>query len=162
MARGTTTRNLLIWWVLLFLLYIVLISPVTALELEVGVGAALLGAAGAEAVRRAEKPHRGGSVRLASAFAALPLALLRETGQLAVATAAVLRGQRRCGRVVTVRLRPDVDPGWAAALMSATPGSCVLDVTAPGGPGEGHLLTVHVLTDTASGLEQALDGTRVS
>jgi hypothetical protein len=146
-VRGAVVAavNVLLWWGLLFVLYVVLISSVSPLELMVGAGFALLGAAAAEALRRAEHPRPAVGARIASAAAAFPLTLLRETGMLAGAVVAALTGRQDHGRTVTVRLAPGTGAAPAAALLSASPGACVIDITAPGegadtaggGPGEG-------------------------
>ena len=169
MARGTgtvrgamaTAVNVLVWWALLLLLYVILISSVTSLELMVGAGFALLGAVAAEAVRRAEHPRLRGGRRFAAAAAAFPPTLLRETGQLAAAVARAPRGQAGPGTVTVVRLAPDTDPGVAAALLSASPGACVLDMeAAPRDPSGGRELTVHLLNEPPSPVERALGGRR--
>ena len=150
----------LTWAGLLFLGYVVLIGPVLALDLLVGAGAALLAGAVAEAMRRAEGQRRGGAARLGAALAAFPVTLLRETWQLARAVAGRLRGGSAAGHVVRLRLPPHVGPGWAAALLAASPGSCVLDITGEGRR-RGCELTVHLLGAEVSPLEAALRGERV-
>ncbi|SHM09500.1 Na+/H+ antiporter subunit E [Actinacidiphila paucisporea] len=159
------------WSGLLFVLYLVLITDVTPLEAVVGGSLAVLGGVAAEAVRRAEHPRVHGRRRLAAAFAALPWTLFAETAQLAVAVArAAGRGDpsavgpaatpARPGghdgdRPVAVRVPADTDPALAAALLTATPGACVLDIA-------GRELTVHLLGDKAapSAVERALGGRR--
>lgn len=161
--------GLLVWWGSLFLLYVVLISGVPPLEVMVGAGFALLGAIAAEALRRAEHPKARWGPRLASAAAAFPLTLLRETGQLAAATFRALRGAREFGTVVTVRLPRDTGAAIGATLLSASPGACVIDITGPADspdksantPSPGHDLTVHVLADPPSPVERALGGRRL-
>jgi hypothetical protein len=161
---AATAVTVLAWWGLLFLLYVILIPTVPPLELMAGAGFSLLGAVAAEAVRRAEHPRMRGGRRLAAAAAAFPLTLLRETGQLAAAVVRTLRGARDPGGVTTVRLAPGVDAGPAAALLSASPGACVIDITGPSDhpdrtrvtPGEGHELTVHLLSGPPSPVERAL------
>jgi multisubunit Na+/H+ antiporter MnhE subunit len=185
MARAAATAmTLLCWWGLLFALYLVCISTVSPLEIVVGAAAALLGAVAAEAVRRAERPPTDGARRLTAAAAAFPATLLRETGQLGAAVIRALRGRPGSGREVTFRLEPGVSPALAAVLLSASPGSCVIDIqdadgrdedsdgpTRPGddarggsaggrAPG-GTLLTVHLLAAGASPVEAALPGERV-
>jgi multisubunit Na+/H+ antiporter MnhE subunit len=168
-VRGAvaTAVNVLVWWGLLFLLYVILISSVPPLELMVGAGFALLGAIAAEAMRRAEHPALRGGRRIGAAAAAFPLTLIRETGQLTAAVAGALRGRGTPGSVVTIRLAPGTDAALASVLLSASPGACVIDVeeisrdpaarTTP----VGHDLTVHVLGDSASRVERALGGRRL-
>jgi multisubunit Na+/H+ antiporter MnhE subunit len=160
----------LLWWVLLFLLWIVLVSAVSPPEPAVGAAFALLGAVAAEAVRRAEHPRARPGRRIAAAAAVFPATLLRETGQLAAAVVRALRGRPDAGRVVTVRPAPGTDAALAAALLSASPGACVLDITGPGDspekarqtPGGDHDLTVHLLTARPpSPVERALGGGRL-
>jgi multisubunit Na+/H+ antiporter MnhE subunit len=163
MVRGavTTAVNVLVWWGLLLLLYVILISAVTPLELMVGAGFALLGAVAAEAVRRAEHPGPRGSRRLAAAAAAFPLTLLRETGQLTAAVARALSGRGDPGTMAVVRLAPETDAACAAVLLSASPGACVIDMTdAPLDPGAGRDLAVHLLAGPPSRVERALGDRR--
>jgi hypothetical protein len=126
---------------------------VTALELMVGAGFALLGAVAAEAVRRAEHPQVHGGRRMTVAAAAFPLTLLRETGQLAAAVSRALRRRGTPGTYVTIQLPPESDPALAAALLSASPNACVIDI-------EDRDLTAHVLVGTTSPVERALGGRR--
>jgi hypothetical protein len=98
----------------------------------VGAGFALLGAVAAEAVRRAEHPRPRGSRRLALAVAAFPLTLLRETGLLVAVLLRTPRGGGAAGTMATIRLAPEVDAACAAALLSASPGACVIDIVAAG------------------------------
>ncbi|MET8545429.1 hypothetical protein ABZW03_33050 [Kitasatospora sp. NPDC004799] len=141
-----TAAELLLWWGLLLLLNIVLISAVTPLEVAVGGGVALLAALGALAVRRASGAAPGGAARLAPALRAFPRTLLADTGRLALAV--VSPGHRRSG-FRAVRLAPGTGPAWAAALLSATPGAYVVDV-------DGQGLLVHALGHEPSALEGAL------
>ncbi|SFF27075.1 Multisubunit Na+/H+ antiporter, MnhE subunit [Actinacidiphila alni] len=166
MARAATTTavTLLSWWALLFALYLVCVSTVSPAEFAVGGGAALLGAVAAEAVRRAERPPAGGARRLGGAGAAFPAALAGETVRLAAAVVRTLRGRPDTGREVTVRLEPGAGPALAAALLSASPGACVIDIQEAGEdagePGAGALLTVHLLDAAPSPVEAALPGRR--
>jgi hypothetical protein len=173
-----TAVTMAAWGGLLLLLYVILISSVTGLEVAVGAGFALLGAVAAEALRRAEHPRAHGSRRLAAATAAFPLTLLAETGQLAVAVAQAIRGRATPGRRLVVRLEPQVDTALASALLSASPGACVLDVAGvprlggfaddpperdPGSTpegGRGGDLVVHVLAGPPSRVERALGARR--
>ncbi|MFD0279443.1 hypothetical protein ACFVHB_36885 [Kitasatospora sp. NPDC127111] len=143
-----TAVELLLWWGLLLLLNIVLISSVTPLEVAVGGGIALLGAIGAVIVRRASGAAWGGAARWAHALWAFPSTLLADTGRLVLA---VLSPRHRDGGFRTVRLDPGTGPAWAAALFSATPGAYVVEA-------EGGTLTVHALGDQVSSLERALTG----
>jgi hypothetical protein len=165
MARGTrgalaSGATVLSWSTLLLLLYIVLISTVSPLEWAVGGGLAVLGGCAAEAVRRAEHPAARPDRRVAAAFAALPLTLLAETAALA---GAVLRasGRGRGGvaghEPETVRLPPGAAAALSAALLSATPGACVVDVADTTGA-EGRELRLHLLSKgrRPSAVERAL------
>ncbi|MFF2078548.1 hypothetical protein ACFVXG_27810 [Kitasatospora sp. NPDC058162] len=141
--------ELLLWWGLLLLLNTVLISSVTPLEVAVGGGIALLGAAGAVALQHASGAKPGGPAHLAQALWAFPWTLLADTGRLVLA---VLSPAQRRGGFRRVRLAPGTGPAWAGALLSATPGAFVVAV-------EGDTLTVHALGgDEVSLLERALTG----
>jgi multisubunit Na+/H+ antiporter MnhE subunit len=132
-ARGVAASGatVAVWTALLLLLYLVLISTVSPLEWGVGGGLAVLGGFAADAVRRAEHPAARPGRRTAAALAALPLTLLRETAGLAAVVVRALR--RRHGGVadqdpLTVELPAGTDAALATALLSATPGACVVDV----------------------------------
>ncbi|MFC1415855.1 hypothetical protein [Streptacidiphilus cavernicola] len=146
--------ELLSWWSLLFALYLVFISAVSVLEVAVGAGAAGLAAVGAWAARRAVRPVVGPAGHCAAALWAWPGTLLAETVRLAVLTAAALGGRVVEGRWRTVRLRPGVGAAWACALMSGTPGGCVVEVedTGPVPP----LVRLHTLFPGRSRLEELL------
>jgi multisubunit Na+/H+ antiporter MnhE subunit len=169
MVRGAlaTAVNMLVWWGLLFLLYVISISTVPPLEVLAGSGFALLGAIAAEAVRRAEHPGLRGSRRIGAAAAGFPLTLLQETAQLTAAVGQSLRGRGPHGSVVTIRLAPETDAALAAALLSASPGACVIDIDdaaqdkAAQTPSIGHDLTAHVLGPSISRVERALGGRRL-
>lgn len=141
------------WWGLLFVLYLVFISRVSPLEFAVGAGASALGAAGAWAVHRAARPALGPGGHWCAAVWAWPGALLTETVRMARLTARSLCGRLAAGRMVRLRLRPGVGAAWATALLSGTPGSCVVDVH---DDGDAPVLTVHSLFAQRSGLESAL------
>ncbi|MFF2950426.1 Na+/H+ antiporter subunit E [Kitasatospora sp. NPDC057965] len=143
-----TAIELLLWWGVLLVLYTVLISTVSPLELAVGGGLALLAAFGAIAVRRVSGAAPGGPDRLAAAIRSFPGTLLADTGRLALA---VLSPGHRRSAFRTVRLAPGTGPAWAAALLSSTPGAYVVDI-------DGQCLLVHALGPEASSLESALTG----
>ncbi|MFC4031925.1 hypothetical protein ACFO3J_10575 [Streptomyces polygonati] len=169
MMRGALAAsvNVLVWWGLLYLLYLILISTGPPLEQMVGAGFALLGAIAAEAMRRAEHPALRGSRRIGAAAAGFPLTLLAETGQLAAAVARALGGGGTPGAVVTIRLTPQTDAALAAVLLSASPGACVIDIAeqtvdkAAETPATGYDLTAHVLGRSVSRVERALGGRRL-
>ncbi|HEY3482891.1 MAG TPA: Na+/H+ antiporter subunit E [Streptomyces sp.] len=163
MTRGAvvTAVSLLTWWGLLFVLYLVCVSTVPPMEVVVGAAAALLGALAAEALRRAEHPRTRGVRGLVRAAVAFPPTLLRETGLLAAAVVRTLRGRAPEGELATIRLEPGASTALAAALLSASPGACVIDMTEDGRPGGGAELTVHLLGERASAVERALPGRRV-
>ena len=153
--RGLRLAGELIgWWVLLFLLYLVFISTLSPLELLVGAVASGLAAAGAWAIHRAVHPEIGPGAHWMAAAWAWPGTLLTETVQLARLTLATLRGRPAHGRFTTVRLRAGVGTAWACALLSGTPGSCVVDLDP--NPGSVPILTVHALFDSRSRLESVL------
>jgi Na+/H+ ion antiporter subunit len=146
--------ELVSWWALLFVLYLVFISTLSPLELAVGAGGSALAAVGAWAVHRAARPDVGPTGRLAAALWAWPGTLLRETVQLARLTGAGLRGRSVPGRFAELELRPGVGTAWATALLSGTPGSCVTSVDQR--PGGAATLTVHALFPARSRLESLL------
>lgn len=152
----------LIWWALCVLLYVIFIGTVSALELVVGAGVCALAAVGARSVRTASGARWGGRARAVRALLHWPRSVLADTGRLVLATVRVLRGRRVHGRFHTLLLAPGTGPGWSSALLSATPGGYVVDVTdheedgcAGGGPG-GPALLVHALPGGPSALERAL------
>jgi hypothetical protein len=153
---------LAVWWVLLLLLYLVLISSISLLEWAVGGSAAAVGAVAALAVRRAVGQRAGGFAHATAACATWPTTLLRETGRLTRLTVRSLVGRPARGSLRTVELRPGVSGAWAAALLSATPGTCVVDASRPPAEETGDrrgapaLLTLHALTGPVSPVEQAV------
>lgn len=157
LASGATVLS---WSALLLLLYVVLVSTVSPLEWAVGGGLAVLGGCAADAVRRAEHPAAGPDRRVAAAFAALPLTLLAETAGLAAAVVRASgrgRGLAAAHEPATVRLPPGGDAALSAALLSATPGACVVDV-ADAAAAEGRELRLHLLQadQPPSAVERAL------
>lgn len=150
-----TAGEIAAWWVVMCLLYTVFISTVSPLELAVGAGASGLAAVGGWAVRRAARPRSGPARHLAAALWTWPWTLLTETFQLARVTAVTLRGRPVSGRFVSVRLRPGVGVAWACALLSGTPGSCVVGVE-KAAPGRSAVLRVHAVFPGRSALQRVL------
>ena len=146
--------ELISWWALLFLLYLVFISTLSPLELIVGAAASALAAVGAGAIHRAVRPEAGPAARWMAAVWAWPGTLLAEIVHLARLTLAALRGRPAQGRFATVRLRAGVGAAWAGALLSGTPGSCVVAVDQD--PGAAPVLTVHSIFGARSRLESVL------
>ncbi|MER7705751.1 hypothetical protein ABTX81_23015 [Kitasatospora sp. NPDC097605] len=149
-----TAVELLLWWGLLLLLSMVLISSVSVLEVAVGGGIAAIGALGAVAARRASGAALGGAAGWARALWAFPVTLLADTGRLAVLVLRTLRGPRRPpegGGFRTVRLAPGTGAAWAGALLSATPGGYVVEA-------RDGVLTVHTLDGSVPALQRALTG----
>ncbi|MFF3644113.1 hypothetical protein [Streptomyces sp. NPDC002564] len=142
-------RDVLVWTVLLFALYVVFVGPLSVLELGVGAGLAVLGALAGRAVRRASGVRVGGLGRCLAALRVWPVACATELAGLCGAVARALRGRPADGRWRTVRLRPDVGPAWAATLLSSTPGAYVVDSA-------DRDLTLRSLTPGTSRLERAL------
>jgi multisubunit Na+/H+ antiporter MnhE subunit len=153
--RGRRLAGELIgWWVLLFLLYLVFISTLSPLELIVGAAASAVAGVGAWAIHRAVRPDVGPAGHWTAAVRVWPGTLLMETVRLARLTLAGLRGRPTQGRFATVRLRAGVGTAWACSLLSGTPGSCVMAVDAH--PGAAPVLIVHSLFDSRSRLESVL------
>ncbi|MEV6976881.1 hypothetical protein [Kitasatospora sp. NPDC093806] len=154
-----TGVELLLWWGLLLLLDLVLISSVTALEIAVGGAVAALGAVGATAARRTSGATPGGRAGWARALWAFPGTLLADTGRLAalVLRTLVRRALRRPDRrppdsgFRQLRLTPGTGAAWAGAVLSTTPGGYVVEV-------RGDVLTVHTLDGSSSALQRALTG----
>lgn len=142
------------WLLVLLVLYVVLIGPVTVLEVTVGAGGALLAGIAAHTVRKASGATPGGARYGARAVCAWPGAVLVETWQLAVAACG---GRAHRGGLRTLRLPEGVGAGWATAMLSATPGTVVVDV---GDSGE-RLVTVHRLGGGTSAMERALGAEEV-
>ncbi|WP_269859544.1 Na+/H+ antiporter subunit E [Streptomyces sp. RPT161] len=157
MRRADAVVHIAAWWAFLFVLNLMFISTVSTLELAVGAGAGVLAAVAAWAVRRASGTggNRGGP--WARALLAWPGAVLADTGRLAGATIAALRGREVKSGIREVKLRKGTGSAWASALLSATPGAYVVDVS-PGVAGFGDTLTIHVLGDTTTALERVLTG----
>jgi hypothetical protein len=145
------------WWILLFALYVIFISTLSPLELLVGASASGVAAAAGCAVHRTAAPTAGPGRHWAAAVWAWPGTLLTETWQLARLTLAALFGRVERGRFTQLRLRPGVGPAWAGGMLSATPGSCVVEVDeGHGQPGSPAVLTVHALYRSRSRLESVL------
>lgn len=147
---GRAIGELAGWWLLLLALYLVFISTVNPLELLVGAVGAAAGAVAAGAVRRAAGARSGPLGRLTAAVAAWPGTLLAETAGLAAAVAGTLRGRPPHGSLRRLRLRRTAGSSWAAALLSSTPGSCVLEAREDE-------LTVHLLDGRPSALQRTLE-----
>ncbi|SEK46597.1 Na+/H+ antiporter subunit E [Streptacidiphilus jiangxiensis] len=148
------------WWALLFVVYLVFISTLAPLELMIGAVASALAAAGAMAVHHAARPVVGPAGHLGAALWAWPGAVVTETVHLARLTWAAARGRPARGRFSRVRLRPEVGVPWACALLSATPGSCVVDVHED--QEQVPVLSLHSLFDSPSRLESVLTGAEAS
>lgn len=152
--------GLLSWWVLLFVLYLVLVSAVSVLELIVAAGVSGVAAVGAGAVHRSARPRAGPAGRLWSALWLWPGTVVAETWGLARLTAVALRGRGVQGRFRTARLCHGVGAAWACALLSGTPGGCVVDVAVPvdavSGDRTTPVLRMHALFAERSHLEALL------
>ncbi|GAA1198193.1 hypothetical protein GCM10009654_63680 [Streptomyces hebeiensis] len=166
--RGTRLRTrgeALVWLVLLLAVNAVFISDITWLELAVGAVGALLGAVCAPLVRGAAGARPGGWARGPRTVRAWPLALLVETGRLALTVVRARGGGGRAGGFRTLRLGPGTGTAWAGVALSATPGAYVVDVVREETDGDRHgdrpdqeerLLRVHRMTGGRSALERAL------
>jgi Na+/H+ ion antiporter subunit len=149
------------WWTVLTALYLTFIATVTVLEFAVGAAGSALAAVAARAVRRAAGGGTGGRGGWLAALAAWPGAVLTDTLRLAATTARRLGGARRShpvGRFATLRLTSGTGAAWTSALLSATPGAYVVEVTPAreAGTTGGDLLTVHLLPGEPTTLERVL------
>jgi len=151
---GRTAAEVTGWLLVLLALYVVLIGPVTVLEVVVGAAGALLAGIAAHTVRKAAGAAPGGARYVARAVRAWPGAVLSETWQLAVAA---VGGRAHRGGLHTLRLPEGVGAGWATAMLSATPGTVVVDVDDNGE----RAVTVHRLGGGASAMERALGAEEV-
>jgi hypothetical protein len=152
--------ELVSWWMLLFVLYLVLITTVSGLELVVAAAVSGLAAVGAWGVHRSARPVAGPVGHWMSALWLWPGTVVVETWRLARFTAAAPGRRAAEGRFRTVRLRRGVGAAWACALLSGTPGGCVVDVTTPADAGSGDgtapTLRIHALFPERSRLEALL------
>ncbi len=155
MRHAGPVTNIAAWWAVLFVLNLMFISTVSTLELAVGAGAGVLAAVAHWAVRNAAGTEGGQGGPWARALFAWPGAVLADTGRLAAVTMNALRGREVPSRLREVRLKHGTGSAWACALLSATPGAYVVDVSA-GTAGSGDALTIHVLGDTRTALERVL------
>ncbi|WP_037606207.1 hypothetical protein [Streptacidiphilus rugosus] len=155
---GRTAVVFAAWFALLFALEWVFISSVSPAELVLAAGAATLGASGAAAVDHLERPHAGPAGRLAAALAAWPGTLLADTWRLTRLTVAGLAtGRRPRGSFHEVTLRPGAGAAWAATLISATPGGCVVAAHEEDEKGaDATVMTVHQLFPELSAVDRAL------
>ncbi|MDX2851448.1 Na+/H+ antiporter subunit E [Actinacidiphila glaucinigra] len=151
---GRTAAETAGWLLVLLALYVVLIGPVTPLEVAVGAAGALSAGIAARTVRRASGATPGGARYAARAARAWPGAVLAETWRLAVAA---FGGRAHRGGLHTLRLPRGVGAGWATAMLSATPGTLVVDVDDSGE----RVVTVHRLGAGASAMERALGAEEV-
>ncbi|MDY0811365.1 hypothetical protein [Kitasatospora purpeofusca] len=133
-----------VWCAVLLGLTVVLVDSVTPVELAVAGVAAVGGAVAAQRIRSAADAGFSGSRRAARAVLLLPWAVVRGLAVLLAALA------RRPGTAVVrrVRLAPGADPGWAGALLAASPDTCVVDV-----PGD-DAVVVHALRPEAGPVEE--------
>ncbi|MFC0602475.1 hypothetical protein [Streptomyces palmae] len=135
-----------VWGAVLFGLAVVSISAVSPVELAVAGAAASGGAVAARRMRRAAGAEVTGVRGAARAVPALPRAVLRGLAALVVAVVARPTG----ATVRSVRLKPEAHAGWAAALLAASPDTCVIDV-----PRE-DTAVVHALRPEAGPLEEVV------
>ncbi|MET7362862.1 Na+/H+ antiporter subunit E [Streptomyces sp. NPDC005562] len=142
-------REVLLWAVLLLALYVILIGPLSLLELAVGAGLAVLGALAARGVRRVSGVRVDGLGRCLAALRVWPVTCVAELVDLVAAVVRALRGRPERGGFRTVRLRPGVGPARAATLLSSTPGAYVLDA-------DDREMRVRALDGTPSRIERVL------
>lgn len=140
-----------LWWAILFVLYLLLISTVDAAELVVGGIAALFGGVAAHAVSSASRARFGGGARAWAAVWALPANLVEDTVRL---LAAAFRG--RSGTFREIRLPRETGPSWATFLLSVSPGAFAVDVRPSGHRQHGRTVTLHVLGARPGRVERAL------
>ncbi|PWI42828.1 Na+/H+ antiporter subunit E [Streptomyces sp. ICBB 8177] len=146
MARAGTAavRQVLAWWAALVVLYLMFISTISVLECLVGMAGAALVALAARQVALAAGGRPGPKGRLGPAVRAFPAAVCADTGQLVSAVVRSLLRRPDEGAFHTLTLRDDAGAAWACAVLSATPGSYVVDVRRESGE---RLIQVHTLGD---------------
>ncbi|MFF7983186.1 hypothetical protein ACFZDK_29405 [Streptomyces sp. NPDC007901] len=155
----TAFGEVLAWWAVLVVLDILFISTVSALELVVAAGGAVIAAIAARAVRTASGARLGGTRRWGTAVSAWPGAVLTDLVGLWRLTARALRGRASEGSLKTMTLAPGTGAAWACALLSATPGAYVVDVRGTRGEAPASRereVVAHVLTDDRTRLEDVL------
>ncbi|QHA08295.1 hypothetical protein GQF42_38005 [Streptomyces broussonetiae] len=150
-ARG----EVLVWWTVLVGVYLMFITPVTALELLVAAGGAAIAAVAARAVRVASGAGVGGTRRWASAALTWPGAVLADLGRLCGVTARAVSGRSPQGSMKTLSLRSGTGAAWACAALSATPGAYVVDVQGQKRQGR-QSAVAHFLTEDRTRLEDVL------
>lgn len=122
-GRVRAGTEIAVWAVVLLGITVVSISSVSAVELLVAGIAALGSAFAARRVRLAAGADLHGVRGVLRATLALPWAVARGMGLLVAA----LARRPRQATVRRIRLRPDVGGAWAAALIAASPDTCVID-----------------------------------
>ena len=153
----TAFGEVLAWWVVLVVLNILFISTVSALELVVAGGGALIAAVAARAVHTASGARLGGTRRWGAAVLAWPGAVLADLVGLWWITARALGGRSPEGSLKTMTLAPGTGPAWACALLSSTPGAYVVDVHGTREAAqESRTVVAHFLTDDRTRLEDVL------
>ncbi|WP_441247555.1 hypothetical protein [Kitasatospora sp. McL0602] len=138
-----------LWWVLLMALNAVFISTVSVLEVLVGAGLALLGAVAAPVARRAAGARVGRTAGWAAALWKLPRTMLTDLGRLVVLVA-----RPRAAEPLFRTIELGTGAAWSCALLSATPGAFVAEVS-PAGSAPRRVL-LHSLDDRPSPLERAV------
>jgi hypothetical protein len=158
--RGTpgVVVEVLAWWLVLAVVDVLFISTVSALELVVAAGGAVIAAVAARAVRTASGARLGGTRRWGAAALAWPGAVLSDLVRLWWATARALGGRSSEGSLQTMTLSSGTGAAWACALLSATPGAYVVDVRGTRGaaPAAQTDVVAHFLTDDRTHLEDVL------
>ncbi|MFI1735124.1 hypothetical protein ACH40E_39090 [Streptomyces acidicola] len=153
----TAFGEVLAWWVVLVVFNILFISTVSALELAVVVGGALMAAVAARAVHTASGARFGGSRRWGGAVLAWPGAVLTDLVRLWWLTARALGGRSPQGSLKTMTPAPGTGAAWACALLSSTPGAYVVDVRGTREAAqESQTVVAHFLTDDRTRLEDLL------
>ena len=147
------------WWAVLVVLGILFTSTVTALELVVAAGGAVIAAVAARAVRTASGARLGPTRRWGTALLAWPGTVLTDLAGLWRLTARALRGRAPEGSLKTTTLAPGTGAAWACALWSATPGAYVVDVRGTRGEAPASRereVVAHFLSDDRTRLEDVL------
>ncbi|MFJ8493180.1 hypothetical protein ACIRBZ_33255 [Streptomyces sp. NPDC094038] len=155
----TALGEVLAWWVVLAVLNILFITAVSALELAVLAGGAVIAAVAARTVHTASGARLGGTRQWGACLLAWPGALLTDLFRLWWLTARALGGRASEGSLKTMTLAPGTGAAWACALLSATPGAYVVDVRGTRGEAPAareREVVAHFLTDGRTRLENVL------